>query len=158
LSWDVDSDSQTAKALSANTRELLALRASVERLSTGQSYILRTLGETAPAAVPTPDLISVSSFKKNDQFSAVTATLAPELILLIHRLTCFDLPTRAIGRLRTDQVWLGNMEGERATHVEPPPAREVEGKLISLCKEWRDNFAGLRSRSWMVMVESHELS
>jgi Fic family protein len=145
LSWAAESDSQTAKALSANTRELLALRASVERLSAGQSHIMRTL-QTLPASMATPDLISVSSFAKNDGFSPVTAALTPELVLLFHRLTCFDLPSRAIGRLRTAAVWLGNMEGRRATHIDPPPASEVEVRLTTLCKEWRDILPGLTTR------------
>jgi len=50
LSWAVESDSQTAKALAANTRELLALRASVDRMNTDQSQIIRTLGLALPAS------------------------------------------------------------------------------------------------------------
>ncbi len=146
LSWAVDSDSQTAKALSANTRELLALRASVERLGAGQTHILRTLGQTVPEAISTPDLISVSSFTRSDRFPSVTASLAPEMVLLFHRLTCFDLPARVIGRLRTREVWLGNREGRRATHVAPPPPGEVEGQLTTLCEEWRRSVPSLRTR------------
>jgi hypothetical protein len=36
LSWSVDRDRQTVKALVTNTRELLALRASIERINTDQ--------------------------------------------------------------------------------------------------------------------------
>ena len=99
----------------------------------------------ARRTVPTPDLISISSFTRNDHFVLVTANLLPELVLLFHRLTCFDLPTRTIGRLRTGEVWLGNAEGRRATHISPPPANEVEDRLTKLCEEWRNNFAGLRT-------------
>lgn len=146
LSWAVESDSQTAKALSANTRELVALRASIYQLSAGQSHIMRTLGQSLPLSAAMPDLISVSSFIKNDEFPLVSANLRLELVLLFHRLICFELPTRAIGRLRTDAVWLGSMEGRRATHIEPPAASEVEGRLTELCKAWRDSVPGLRSR------------
>jgi hypothetical protein len=51
----------------------------------------------------------VSSFTKDDNLPAVSAGLTPELILLFHRLTCFDLPSRAVGQLRTREVWLGNL-------------------------------------------------
>jgi fido (protein-threonine AMPylation protein) len=145
LSWSVDSDSQTAKALAANTRELLALRASVDRINTDQSQIIRTLGLALPTSAATPDLISVSSFRKSDGFPLVSAELSPALILLFHRLTCFDLPSRAVGQLRTNQVWLGNSDGRRATHVQPPPAEEVEGLLAALCDEWNAGYHGLRS-------------
>ncbi len=145
LSWAAESDTQTARALTANTRELLSLKASIERLSAGQMHILKTLGETELTNLPTPDLISVSSFTKNDNLGPVSANLSPELILLFHRLACFDLPTRAVGRLRTTDVWLGNMEGKRALHVQPPPARDVLMLLNDLCAEWRKGYPGLRT-------------
>jgi fido (protein-threonine AMPylation protein) len=147
LSWAADSDSQTAKALAAHTRELLALRASVDRMSAGQSHIIKTLGLVAPATVSTPDLISVSSFTKLDSFPAVSAHLSPQLILLFHRLTCFDLPSRAVGRFRTGEVWLGNMEGQIATHIKPPPSEKVESLLTDLCKGWWDKVTGLRNQT-----------
>jgi Fic family protein len=145
LSWAAESDTQTARALTANTRELLSLKASIERLSAGQMHILNTLGETELTNLPTPDLISVSSFTKNDNLGPVSANLSTELILLFHRLACFDLPTRAVGRLRTTDVWLGNMEGKRALHVQPPPAQDVLTLLNDLCAEWQKGYPGLRT-------------
>jgi Fic family protein len=147
LSWAVDSDSQTAKALAANTRELLALRASIDRMRAGQSHIIKTLGLATPTSVSTPDLISVSSFVKSDGFPTVSANLTPELILLFHRLTCYDLPSRAVGRFRTRDVWLGNLEGSTAMHVQPPRPEKVESSLIELCGEWRQSFGALRNQS-----------
>lgn len=146
LSWAADSDTQTAKALGANTRELLALRSAIERLNAGQSHILRTLEQAIPS-VPTADLLGASSFTKNDDFSPLSATMDPALVLHVHRLACFDLPTRVVGHLRSNEVWLGNMEGRRATHIQPPPADEVATRLNDLCTEWRANYSGLRNRS-----------
>lgn len=152
LSWASDSDTRTAKALEVNTRELLALKASVERLTSGQAHILQTISQVAQAVpaseaiVTTPDLLSVSSFFRDDDFTAISAVLNPELVLLFHRLACFDLPSRIVGRLRTSEVWLGNMEGVRATHIEPPPAGELETRLSVLCEQWRANYPGLRAR------------
>lgn len=54
LSWAADSDSQTAKALATHTRELLALRASVDRMRAGQSDILKTLALATPTSASTP--------------------------------------------------------------------------------------------------------
>jgi hypothetical protein len=146
LSWASEADSQTARALTANTRELLALKAAIERLNAGQDHILRTLGQEQVTNYPTPDLISVSSFVKSDSFPAVSAALDPGLVLLFHRLACFDLPTRIVGRLRTGAVWLGDMEGTRATHVQPPRAASVPADLTHLCKAWRTRYPDLLSR------------
>jgi len=142
LSWAVDSDSQTAKALAANTRELLALRASVDRISAGHQHIIKTMRtlEQVTTSASTPDLISVSSFSKNDNFSPVSAELSPAQVLVFHRLTCFDLPARAVGQLRTRDVWLGNLEGRIATHIQPPPPEQVEELLTSLCAAWASSF------------------
>jgi Fic family protein len=148
LSWAVDSDSQTAKALAANTRELLALRASVERMSAGHEHIIKTMRtlEQVTTSASTPDLISVSSFSRNDGFAPISSQLSPSLILVFHRLTCFDLPARAVGQLRTRDVWLGNLEGRIATHIQPPPPEQVEELLASLCAAWARSFSLLRSR------------
>jgi hypothetical protein len=146
LSWAVESDTQTARAISANTRELMALRGAVERLDLGQAHILKTLNQTSVGAAPTPDLISQSAFSKEDPFEPVSAGLDASTVLLFHRLTCFDLPSRAVGVLRSNDVWLSNLDGRRATHMQPPPADEVGPRLSDLCTEWREQFPGLRKR------------
>jgi len=139
LSWFVDSDSQTSKELIQTTREIRILQASIERMKavqsdiqTGQSQIFKTLG----FSITTPDLISVSTFDKIDDFPSVSAQLSPALVLLFHRLTCFDLPTRAVGKLRTGQAALMDTEGRRATHLQPPPAGKVSSRLTLLCDDW----------------------
>lgn len=150
LSWVVESDSQTANALATHTRELLALRASVERMNAGQNNIMRTMALATPVA--TPDLIAASSFVKSDSHEAITASLAPEMLLMIHRFTCFDLPSRVIGQLRTQEVWLGNYQGRRATHLQPPAPREVQLRLSALCKEWRAEMKGLRTEQTKILA------
>ncbi|OWJ61417.1 hypothetical protein BWR60_30965 [Inquilinus limosus] len=147
LAWAVDSDSQTAKALAANTRELLALRASLDRMSVGQSHIIKTLGLSEVVTASAPDLISVSYFERSDGYTPISSVLSPELVLLIHRLICFDLPSRAVGQLRTDRVWLGNLEGRIAEHVQPPPPDRVEALLTELCDAWQQQFGSLRTRA-----------
>lgn len=143
LSWSVDSDSQTAKALATHSRELLALRASIERLNTDQEQILRTL----TLGAPTPDLISVSSFTKTDILSAVSKELSPGLILLFHRLLCFDLPSRIVGQLRTTQVWLADNHGRRAIHSTTPNPDAVSTELNELCIDWNEHYASLRNKT-----------
>jgi hypothetical protein len=146
LSWFLDSDSQVAKAVATNTRELLALRASIDRLNTDQSQIIHTLGLLAPANTAAPDLISVSSFQKRDDFEPASAQLNPGVILVFHRLLCFDLPARAVGQLRTSQVWLANREGRRVTHADPPVATELRTRLEELCHQWRVDYPRLTDR------------
>ncbi len=142
LSWSVDSDSQTAKAIATHSRELLALRASIERLNTDQAQILRTL----TLSTSTPDLISVSSFGKSDTLPAVSKELSPSIILLFHRLLCFDLPSRVVGRLRTTAVWLADNQGQRATHTVPSSPEMISIELNELCTSWNSQYSGLRNK------------
>jgi Fic family protein len=71
----------------------------------------------------------------------------PALILLFHRLTCFDLPARMVGQLRTKEIWLADREGKKATHAQPPPPDEVRDRLVRLCDAWNQSFASLRSKA-----------
>lgn len=136
LSWASKNDNQTAKALATHKRELMALRASIERMKAGQDVVLRTMAQV----LPTPDLISEPSFTKKDDFANVSAGIDPALVLLVHRLAYFDLPSRIVGKLRTSDVWLGDGDGRRADHIAPPPADQVEAQLIELCARWRKSF------------------
>lgn len=152
LSWVVESDSQTANALATHTRELLALRASVERMNAGQDQIMRTMALTTPVA--TPDLIAASSFVKSDNHKAITASLAPEMLLMIHRMTCFDLPSRMIGQLRTREVWLGNHQGRQATHAQPSAPSEIQSLLSALCEEWRADMTRPKTQQEKILAIS----
>ena len=146
LSWVANSDTQTAKALAENSRELLALRASIERMGVGQTAIARTLGLNVTTSAVTPDLISMSSFTKADKLPVISENISPSMILVFHRLTCFDLPSRAVGKFRQSDVWLGNMDGVKVEHIKPPAPSEVEPKLLELCQEWSSAFTSLRTK------------
>ena len=153
LSWASDSDTQTAKALADNTRELFALRASIERMRAGQENIrvaqediVQTLGLNVATSAVTPDLISVSSFIKSDELAAFSITISSATILAYHRLTCFDLPTRTIGQFRSGDVWLGNMDGVKVDHIQPPPSDQVPSLLVELCDNWQSEYKALRTK------------
>ncbi|PVM90799.1 hypothetical protein DDF67_09770 [Caulobacter endophyticus] len=147
LAWFSDSGNQLSDALAANTRELMGLKAMIQRLGEGQKEVIRTLNLAAETGLPTPDLVSTSVFTRRDNFDLVTRSLAPSLVLLFHRLICFDLPERGVGRLRSSEVWLGNADGVRADHAQPPPASEVPSLLEAICENWRDNFKRLEGSS-----------
>lgn len=139
LSWASESDTQTARALGANTLELRALRASIEELGAGQSHILRTLSATIPNDIPTPDLISISSFVKTDSYPALSATLSPSAVMLFHRLTCYHLPSRLVGTTRTVEVRIAS------EHITFPSPHEIDRKLIELCTDWCQSYGALRT-------------
>lgn len=147
LSWFAESDSQVAVALNANTREILALKAMIQRMDVGQKALLRTMEIVTNTNVATPDLLSTASFTRTDRYEGATASMSPALILLFHRLTCFDLPARGVGKFRTSDVWLGTSDGAPAEHIQPPDAQKVPELLSDLCTKWRAGFTALSSAS-----------
>lgn len=147
LAWFADSGNQLSDALGVNTRELMGLKAMVQRLGQGQAEVTRTLSLMADAKLPTPDLLSTSVFVRHDAGEPVTRALDTPMILLFHRLICFDLPERGVGALRTSRAWLSNPSGARPAHIEPPPPAEIPDLLEEVCASWRSRFPGITRAS-----------
>ncbi len=143
LAWFEESGSRVAQALTVNTRELIAIKAMVQRLTADSAEIVRTMSQLGAAGITTPDLLSTTNFVRSDNYEAISARLDPSAVLLFHRLTCFDLPTRTLARFRKLDVWLGTSEGERRQVVQPPPAADVPDQLQRLCSAWRQGFVTL---------------
>src|SRR5205085_8467505 len=59
--------------------------------------------------------------------------LGPELILMTHRMVCFELPSRLIGRFRTEAVALAVPGGPSRPLLAPD---EVPRAVQGLCAEW----------------------
>ena len=69
------------------------------------------------------------------------------MVVLFHRLLCFDLPTKSVGRLRLVEVALSASDGSKAEHIQPPSAREVPALLEQLCESWSQGYSTLARRS-----------
>jgi fido (protein-threonine AMPylation protein) len=71
----------------------------------------------------------------------LSASLSLPLILLIHRLSCYDMPFAIVGKLRYIDVWISTAGLEGAANNSPfPPHSEVKDRLLSLIKQWNDDF------------------
>lgn len=142
LAWFAESGSKVEQALDINTRELRAIKSMVQQLSSDSADIMRTVLSFESLNPPTPDLLSTSNFKKNDRFKALTSKLAPEHILLIHRLIAFDLSTRNAGVFRTEEISLAQIRSPRATAAKiGVPITEISDSLTELCRVWREEFS-----------------
>lgn len=143
LSWFTASGTRLEAALGANTRELMVIKAMLQRVSAGQTEIIRTLDPARPLPFVTPDLVSATAFTRADDYPALMSTLAEPHLLAFHRLLCLDFPERVVGRFRNSDVRLGKPDGTPADHIQPPAAKEVPVRLASLLQEWRDGYARL---------------
>ena len=117
LAWFSEHGDRLTTAVAANTRELMRLGAMIQRLGVGQEDVVRTL---AFVAAQTPDLLSTTSFTV-DRVAPITQNLNLPLVLLFHRLVCFDLPSRSVGRLRQVDTRIGQPGGDTTAYIQPSP-------------------------------------
>ena len=136
LSWAAESDTKTAREIATNSRELSALRRVIEELKLGQSALAKTVADSLPKSAPSLDLLSLSAFVQARQINRITSKISIELIQLFHRLTCFDLPRRIIGTLRSEEVWIGYRRNPRTIRFQAPPADQVRALVKEACDEW----------------------
>lgn len=147
LSWFEDSGDRVMNALTINTRELLGIKALLQGMAKNNAEIVRTMSLIGMNAPPTPDLLSTANFAAPIPARPTSETIDVPHILFVHRLACFDMPTKNVGILRRVDVWLANSDGDRALHLQPPSAENVLRLLDELCGAWRDNYGGLTSAS-----------
>ena len=76
--------------------------------------------------------------------SPIMPNVTPATILFTHRLVCFELPPRLIGRFRDEPVYIQKAAAAPgAPTFSPPPPAEVRGLVDALCKHWRDRYITL---------------
>lgn len=153
LSWFAESDDRVLNALNINTREIISLREIMRGVARGNDEIMRTMSAVGGILPPTPDLLTSTNFVSRTSMSQVSAAIDVGFILFIHRLTCFDIPTRMIGVLRTEEVWLVNRSGERAQHLQPVRVDQVQRLMEELCASWREQFESLKTSAFYGRIE-----
>ena len=128
-------------AIDRNTAELRLIREKVASLEAQTRVVAHTMKTVAFASgaentvptmrlvdpLPMGELIGASSLPE------ITQRIGPELLLLVHRLVCFELPSRVIGTFRTEEVSL--MVPGAAPRTVTEPAMIVE-KIAAMCADW----------------------
>jgi hypothetical protein len=140
LAWFSEADDRVLNAVNINTRELLSIKTMIQSMAQNSADIVRTMSVLGLVPPPTPDLLSTANFASAIPTAPVSAQTDIPFILFTHRLACFDMPTRAVGVLRTTEVWLADGRGEHARHLQPPRAGDVGRLLEQLCVEWRQDY------------------
>ncbi|WP_158511049.1 Fic family protein [Azospirillum thiophilum] len=150
LAWFSESSNRLENALDLNNRELRNLSLRLDRLAMGQDYMNRTLGEVAfsqgvevSLIPPTPDHLSYEDFQAEPTVQPLTEKLTPSLVMGFHRLTCFDLPSRAVGRFRMGRVHLSRVGQPNSQYLEPISPDQVPELIEKLCKEWSSQYSRL---------------
>jgi fido (protein-threonine AMPylation protein) len=128
-------------ALNRNTAELRRVAEMMARLELHGRAIantVRTIAQTIslPGELPPLRLIdplSVGELSAEPGVQRASWSLSPELILMTHRLVCFELPSRLIGRFRTEAVSVAPPGGTLRALL---PADQIPRAIPALCAEW----------------------
>jgi hypothetical protein len=139
-------------AMERNTTEIRRLAVQVAGLQAAQRVVSETFASVAALAglganLPSPrtiDPLALGDLGVEPGMQSVSRQLSPELILLVHRLVGFELPTRMIGRYRSQAVHLGTAGSHAAaTVMTPPPASQVPDLVRGLCDRWQREYEEL---------------
>lgn len=163
----VHSGNTVEDAIERNTRELDLLGSRIDHVLAGQKYANQTLKKLATSsgfdsgAPPSRlDLQTSGNFTAEPKVAYLSSNLSPELVVAFHRLYCYDLPPRIVGRLRQQEAWIG-IAGEARTENmrELPPHEGIPEQLGDLCLSWNEKYPLLRGSNSLdklnVIAEFH---
>lgn len=128
-------------ALDRNTAELRRVAAMMARLeSQGRAVAetMRTIANVASEAGGLPPLrlvdpLSLGEVTGEPGVQRLSWSLGPELVLMTHRMVCFELPARLIGRFRTEAISVALPGGPSRALMTPD---EIPRALQTLCTDW----------------------
>ncbi|MFZ5780399.1 MAG: Fic family protein [Pseudomonadota bacterium] len=134
-------------ALDRNTAELRRVGGMMARLEAQGRVVAETMrtigrvtgepGELLPMRLVDP--LSLGELTGEPGVQRLSWSLGPELILMTHRMVCFELPSRLIGRFRTEAISLALPGGPSRPLMAPD---EVPRAVQALCADWAVQIAG----------------
>lgn len=152
VSFFARQENTLADSLERNTAELERLATQIAMLHAAQRFTAQTMASVAehiglPALSPPRmvDPLAHGTVHAEQLVGAISATLSPELILLVHRLVGFELPARMIGRYRTEPVIVGWPSNPTAGALQTPASADVPTLIAALCDEWRRHYSTWRT-------------
>lgn len=95
------------------------------------------------------DPLAVGEVTGEDGVQRLSWSLVPELILMTHRMVCFELPSRLVGRFRTEPVTLALPGGPSRDLMAPD---KVPQAVQELCTQWTTEIAGATDEATRLVV------
>jgi len=137
-------------AIASNIEYLQALATQIANLQEGQRYVAHSMDLIAKAhdIVVEPlrafDPLATGEITADPVQARILADITPAAIQFAHRLVCFDLPPRVIGRFRQDAIFIQKAASAPGDPTLSPPAPErVPALIAELCEKWRAGYAAL---------------
>lgn len=141
-------ENQLADLMTEQTQHLRAVLSHINQIRQGQANAAQTMRIMAEAQslsiepVRSMDPLAVGEISSEPGVAKVSSQLDPAMVLLVHRLVCFDLPPRIIGQLRTEDVVIKKASAAPADPtIRPPAPAEIPRLLNEVCATWRAGMA-----------------
>jgi hypothetical protein len=147
FAYFTENDRHVERLLEKQTREIARLARLIESLSFGQREIFHSMALLQPnpgtegrAEIAVPDLLRADA-----EAEAISSEMTVGLLLTMHRLACPELPSEALGHLRTVAVQVASLvAGAGAEKLpDPPEPGQVAQLLRSHFREWNRSYDAL---------------
>ncbi|MER8734253.1 Fic family protein [Mesorhizobium sp. M1227] len=145
-------ENQLADLMTEQTQHLQAVLSHINQIRRGQANAAQTMRIMAEAqnlsidSVRSLDPLAVGEISSERAVAKITLQLDPAMVLLVHRLVCFDLPPRIIGQLRTENVVIKKASAAPADPtISPPAPADIPRLLDEVCGTWRASIAAART-------------
>jgi fido (protein-threonine AMPylation protein) len=130
--------------IAKNTEHMQSLASQLANLNEGQRHVAHSMDLIAKAhnitvePIRVFDPLAMGEVVSDSNYAPVLADLTPAMILFTHRLVCFELPPRMIGRFRQEQIYIQKaVAAPGAPTFSPPGPAEVPALVEDLCERWR---------------------
>jgi fido (protein-threonine AMPylation protein) len=146
-------ENRLADQMSEHTQHMRAVLQHLQQIRAGQAYAVETMRLVAgahnlPAELPRiSDPLAVGEVTTDGGSAILTGALTPDLLRLVHRLVCFDLPARMVGHFRTEQVVIRKAsDAPESPSITPPAPADIPNLIERLRSAWRTEIAAATSR------------
>ena len=128
-------------AIERNTAELRRVTGVIARVEAQGRVVaasMRVIAEAGGYGNELPpirlvDPLAIGELTREPGLQPISWTLGPEVILMTHRMVCFELPSRLIGRFRNEDVSLSLPGGAARLLMKPS---DVPDSIRALCADW----------------------
>jgi hypothetical protein len=136
--------------IAKNTDHMQVLALQLANLREGQRHVAHSMDLIAKAHDITVeplrafDPLAMGEIVGDATHAIVLADITPAMILFTHRLVCFELPPRLIGRFRQEKIYLQKAAAApNEPNLLPPAPAEVPALVDELCGRWRKRCGSL---------------
>lgn len=151
IAYFVRRENYAETALDRNTTELKRIASMISRIESQNRHVAATVRTIAKGAIDPADFesmrfvdpLSVGEITGEPSTPPLIFSISPGLILMIHRMVCFELPSRLIGRFRTEEVSMVDPGGEARQAI---PYKEIPEAVQSLCSEFKQNIENAKDQ------------